>query len=371
MTCDRRDFLRLAAAGGALIGSGALWTGCGDRNGPRRRLRLLILGGTGFLGPHTVKAALARGHQMTLFNRGRTNPHLFPDLEKLRGDRDGDLTALEGRDWDAVIDTSGYVPRIVKMSAELLAPHVRQYVFISSISVYAAFPIEGIDETSPVGTLEDETVEEITGGSYGPLKALCEQAAERALPGRATNIRPGLIVGEQDRSDRFTYWPARMARGGEVLAPGDGGDFIQFIDVRDLAEWIIACIENDVTGVFNATSPPATLTMGEFLETCRRVSGSDATLTWADADFLAEQEVEPWSDMPVWVPATGDEPGFGRVSTRRAQEKGLRCRPVSETVRDTLEWFGTLPEERRNKLRAGLDPEREAAVLAAWHALKG
>lgn len=366
MTWTRRDFLRNSLIGGALVGGGVL-AGCGgDGGNGGRKLKLLILGGTGFLGPHTVRAALARGHEMTLFNRGRTNPHLFPDLEKLRGDRDGDLEALRGRDWDAVIDTSGYVPRVVKMSAELLAPRVQQYVFISSISVYGTLADPGIDETTPPATIEDETVEDITAETYGPLKALCEKAAERAMPGRVANIRPGLIVGPGDRSDRFTYWPARVSRGGEVLAPGAGGDYAQFIDVRDLAEWIIHCIERDVTGVYNADSPAASLTIAELLEACRSVSGSDARFVWADEEFLREHEVAAWSDMPVW--AGSEEPGWGQVVTRKARGAGLGRRPVSETVRDTLDWYRTLPEERRDNLRSGLKPEREAELLAAWHA---
>ncbi len=365
MSWTRREFLRNAAIGGALVGSGALG-GCARKADGGRKLKLLILGGTGFLGPHTVRAALARGHEMTLFNRGRTNPHLFPDLEKLRGDRDGDLAALEGREWDAVIDTSGYVPRVVKMSADLLAPRVSQYVFISSISVYGNLTEPGADETTPVDTIEDETVEEITGSTYGALKALCEQAVEGSMPGRTTNIRPGLIVGPGDRTDRFTYWPVRVARGGEVLAPGDGRDYSQFIDVRDLAEWIIHCIERRITGVYNADSPAASLTIAELLETCRKVSGSDAEFTWADEEFLTEQGVNAWSDMPVW--AGSGESGWGHVRTTRARENGLGRRPVSETVRDTLDWFRTQPEERRAKLRSGLTVEREAEVLAAWHA---
>jgi 2'-hydroxyisoflavone reductase len=216
---DRRQFLTAATLTAATLPFGPVLSG--------RPLKLLILGGTGFLGPHTVRAALAQGHQITLFNRGRTNNHLFPELEKLRGDRDGNLEALKGRKWDAVIDTSGYVPRLVADSAGLLAPNTGQYIFISSISVYADFTKRGMDETAPVGTLTDPTTEEITGASYGPLKALCEQAAEQAMPGRTTIIRPGLIGGPGDRTDRFTYWPVRVARGGDVLAPGNPNAFTQ------------------------------------------------------------------------------------------------------------------------------------------------
>ncbi len=370
MSWTRREFVKHTALGSAALGLATTVPSCngGAKREPQRPLKLLILGGTAFLGPATVEAALARGHELTLFNRGKTNPHLFPDLEKLQGDRDGDLVALEGRTWDAVVDTSGYVPRVVDMSAKLLANAVQQYVFISTISVYRDYQLVGMDETVPVGTLEDETTEEITGETYGPLKALCEQAAERNLPGRTTVIRPGLIVGPRDRTDRFTYWPVRVDRGGEVLAPGTGVDFIQFIDVRDLGEWIVHCIEHKVTGVFNADSRPGTLTMGDLLTECLNVTGSDATLVWVAAHFLEEQGVQAWSDMPVWVPAEGENAGFGQVSTARAQAQGLRYRPLAATISDTLAWFKAEPEERRTQLRAGISPEREAEVLAAWHA---
>ncbi len=213
---------------------------------------------------------------MTLFNRGKTNPELFPDLEKLRGDRDGELGALVGRAWDAVIDTSGYVPRHVRLSAELLAPSVAHYLFISTISVYRDYSTIGMDETAPIATLADPTTEQVTGETYGALKALCEKAAEDAMPGRTTVIRPGLIVGPEDRTDRFTYWPVRVERGGEVLSPGTPADPIQFIDVRDLAEFIVVCLENKVLGTFNADAPAGALSMGKLLETCREVSGSGA-----------------------------------------------------------------------------------------------
>jgi 2'-hydroxyisoflavone reductase len=237
MTLTRREFLRTSAATGAAVGLSSTLAGVLVNPGhllatdaiylaepARQPIKLLILGGTAFLGPAIVNAAVARGHTITLFNRGKTNPQLYPELEKLRGDRNGDLEALAGRQWDAVIDTSGYYPRVVKMSAELLAPNVGHYTFISSISVYRDFKTPDMTEAAPVGTIDDPTIEEITGETYGPLKALCEQAAEAAMPGRVANIRPGLIVGPRDRSDRFTYWPVRIARGGEVLCPGNGDD---------------------------------------------------------------------------------------------------------------------------------------------------
>jgi 2'-hydroxyisoflavone reductase len=332
-----------------------------------RKARILILGGTGFLGPQLVEIARARGHRITLFNRGKSNPHLFPEIEKLRGDRDGDLEALRGREWDAVIDTSGYVPRIVRASAELLAPAVEHYVFISSISVYANFARKDIDEQHPVGTLDDKDRDsEDVRAHYGQLKALCEQAAEASMPGRVANIRPGLIVGPGDGTDRFTYWPVRVARGGEVLAPGSGDDGTQFIDVRDLAAWTIEVVEMRHRGVYNAVGPDLPISMKAFLSECKRVTGSDATFTWVPADFLEAQKVAPWMQMPMWIPAKGEDIGFASVSNRKAVERGLKFRPVEDTVRATLEWFRSLPEERQTRMRAGLPAEREAEVLSAW-----
>jgi len=379
MSTTRREFLSLstAAVSYAVLGARPRWT-CATQDAasrPAKSMRILILGGTGFLGPHTVEAAQKRGHTLTFFNRGKTNPGLFPDIEKLHGDRDpqkGDgLKALEGRQWDVVVDNSGYVPRMVRASAELLRNAAQQYIFISSISVYSDTSKPGLDESGPVGKLEDETVEKITGETYGPLKALCEQTAERTMPGRTTVIRPGLIVGPGDPSDRFTYWPVRVQRGGEVLAPGTPDDPVQVIDVRDLGAWIVKVIEDGVTGVFNATGPKDPFTIGALLKVCKSASGSDATFTWADADFLAEQKVTPWSEMPVWVPPRGDDAGFAQIDCRRAIGKGLTFRPVEDTVQDTLAWWKTLPEERRGKLKAGLKPEREVEVLKAWHESRG
>ncbi|HEU4322844.1 MAG TPA: SDR family oxidoreductase [Roseiflexaceae bacterium] len=329
-------------------------------------MNLLILGGTVFLGRYLVESALARGHQVTLFNRGQHNPDLFPEVEKLRGDRDGGLNALQGRRWDAVIDTCGYVPRIVRDSAELLAGAVEHYTFISSISVYARLDRLGMDEDSPLGTLEDETVEQVTGETYGPLKVLCERAAERAMPGRALVIRPGLIVGPHDISDRFPYWPRRIARGGEVLAPGRPESLTQIIDVRDLADWTVAMVERRATGAYNATGPERPLTMGELLETCRAVVGDDARLTWVDEAFLLEQGVAPWSEVPLWVPESPDTVGFSAVDCRRAIDAGLTFRPLEDIIQATLDWDRSRPADTKH--RAGLAAEREAEVLAAWRA---
>src|SRR5262249_55921530 len=251
-----------------------------DETIPEARMKLLILGGTIFLGRYLVEAALAAGHDVTLFNRGQHNPELYPEVEKLRGDRDGGLAALRGRRWDAVVDTSGYLPRVARASAELLADAVDHYTFISSISVYPHFRSLGTDESAPVDTLDDPNIEEVTGETYGPLKALCEQAAEQALPGRTLVIRPGLIVGPHDYSDRFTYWVRRVAQGGEVLAPERPDWHTQIIDVRDLAEWTLRMAERRLVGVYNATGPAYDLSFGQLLDTCRAVSGSDARFTW-------------------------------------------------------------------------------------------
>ena len=373
----RREFLRRAAAAAALAGmrGGSLQAASpqdsakGGKKAPGKGRRILILGGTGFLGPQIVEAAIDRGHTLTLFNRGKTHPELFPDVEKLRGDRDGDLKALVGKEWDSVVDTSGYVPRIVRDSATLLKDAVSQYVFISTLSVYDDTSKPGMDEGAPVATIADPTTEKVTGETYGALKAFCEQAAEKSMPGRVTIIRPGLIVGPGDPTDRFTYWPVRVARGGEVLAPGSPSDPVQYIDARDLGEWIVKVIEGRALGVYNAVGPKDELNVGRMLDACNAsAGGGKATFTWADAAFLEEQKVAPWSDMPVWVPPVGDGAGFARTSAAKAIAAGLTFRPIEETAEATLDWFRTLPAERQSKLKSGLTPDREAEVLAAWHA---
>ena len=333
-------------------------------------MRLLILGGTVFLGRALVEAALAAGHQVTLFNRGQHNPDWFPEVEKLRGDRAGQLEALAGRRWDAVIDTCGYVPRIVRLSAEALADAVDHYTFISTISVYGDVSQVGIDEQAPVGTIEDATTEQVTGETYGPLKALCEQAAEAALPGRVLTVRPGLIVGPYDPTDRFAYWPLRVAEGGPLLAPGRPGYPVQVIDVRDLAEWNLRLVEARQTGVYNATGPDYPLTLGEVIDTSRAVSGSDAQPVWVGEEFLLAEGVQPWSELPLWVPETNPEyAGFSKVSIAKAVQAGLSFRPLADTVRDTLAWEATRPADRER--RAGLRREREAELLRQWRERQG
>jgi 2'-hydroxyisoflavone reductase len=328
-------------------------------------MNILILGGTVFLGRHLVEVARARGHTVTLFNRGRHNPELFPEVERLRGDRGGDLQALEGRRWDAAIDTSGYIPRAVSASAGLLAPNIDHYTFISSISVYSDVKHPGIAEGAPVATLADPTTEEVTGETYGALKALCEQAAEAAMPGRVLIIRPGLIVGPHDPTDRFTYWVQRIAAGGEVLAPGNPDVPVQVIDVRDLATWTIRMVEEHRTGVYNATGPAERLSMGQLLEATRQATGSDASFTWVDDAFLLRQGVGPWIEVPLWIPPSDENSGgLLDVSIAKALAAGLEFRPVADIVRDTLAWDRTRPADVER--RAGLKPERERQLLQAW-----
>jgi len=324
-------------------------------------MKILIIGGTRFLGRHLVNAARARRHEVTLFNRGLTNPHIFLSVEKIHGDRDHDLDRLSGRNWDAVIDTCGYLPRRVRMSAEALKDAVESYVFISSLSVYADFAKTGINESYPVGTLEDETVEEITGETYGPLKALCEQVVQAVFGVSSLILRSGLIVGPHDPTDRFTYWPVRVARGGDMLAPDRPEAPTQIIDVRDLAEFAIRLIENDVSGVFNATGPAVPLSFGTLLETCKLVSSSDARFVWAPLEFLTRHNVAPWSDLPAWIPDSGEGAGFARIDVSKAIGAGLTFSPLAETIQDTLAWAAGFPPD--HEWRAGLKPERERNLL--------
>ncbi|MBX3014865.1 MAG: NAD-dependent epimerase/dehydratase family protein [Caldilineaceae bacterium] len=327
-------------------------------------MKILILGGTVFVGRHLVEAATSRGHTVTLFNRGQHNPELFPQVEKLRGNRDGELAVLAGRQWDAVIDTCGYVPRLVHDAATALADQVDHYTFISTISVYPDYSQAGLDETAAVGTLPDPTVEEVTGERYGPLKALCEAAAEAAMPGRVLTIRPGLIVGPHDPTDRFTYWPVRVARGGAVLAPGEPSQAVQFIDVRDLAAWTIRMVEAKATGVYNATGPATTLPMQRFLAACNQVGGAQANLLWVDEPFLTEAKVGAFVELPLWVPAA--MAGLEQINCGKAIAAGLTFRPLATTIGDTLTWHATRPTD--HSWRAGLSATREAELLQAWQA---
>lgn len=358
----------LAAPGRSLFAAGSASHG--------KPLRILILGGTGFTGPHQVRYALARGHKVTLFNRGK-QPHEWPGaVEELIGDRNtGDLKALEGREWDVCIDNPTSLPFWVRDAGRVLQHKVHQYIFISTISVYAKNDAPA-DESAALApyTGKDamaetlDTLKANLGTLYGPLKALSEEEAKKQFPGMSTIIRPGLIVGPGDETDRFTYWPVRVERGGEILAPGDGTDPVQFIDARDLAEWTIRVAEARTLGTFNATGPAHALTMKEMLTGVAKAEGANLQATWVPATFLETEKVSPWSDMPVWVPAQGDSAGFAHRDIRRALKAGLTFRPLSTTTRDTLDWFNKQPAERQAKLKTGLTPAREKEVLTDWKA---
>lgn len=361
---NRRNFIKNASLTGVVATTLPL---SGLLSASGKKLNILVLGGTGFLGPHTVNAALAQGHTVTLFNRGKTNPELFSDLEKIVGDRNtDDIKKLANRKWDAVIDTSAYYPRSINMAMEVLKNNIKQYLFVSTISVYANWSKVGMDESAPVGTIDDPTTEKITGESYGPLKALCEQAAEKHMPGRVSVIRSGLIVGPRDKTDRFTYWPVRIKQGGKILAPGDGSDFIQYIDVRDLGEWMVYCLEKKVVGTYNAQSNGSDITIKQLLDTCVKVLNPKARLIWVPTDFLEKYEVAAWQDMPTWIPPKGEYLGSGTMSSKKAYSNGLKQRPMNQVIKDCYDWFVSLPQERQAKLRAGISFEKEQKVLKAW-----
>jgi 2'-hydroxyisoflavone reductase len=334
----------------------------------RKARTLLILGGTGFIGPHLTEEAQRRGWKVTHFNRGKHAPDGVAGVETLIGDRNGQLDALKDRKWDAVVDDTGFVPKYVKMSAELLAPNVGYCLYISSISAYAGYATPN-DEHSPLGKLDDPNVDKVTNDTYGPMKALCEQYSAAAFKDRVSIVRPGYIVGPLDASDRFTYWPVRASKGGEMLAPGSPGDPIQVIDVRDLAAFMMKLVESRTNGTFNADSAPRALTMGQLVNASVAASPNAGTkAVWVSEDYLAAHWKPDDMDIPPWSPTKGDTAGFSLTSTAAAQKAGLRSRPLEVTVRDTLAWFQTLPAERQAKLKAGLDPAREADTLKAWHA---
>jgi 2'-hydroxyisoflavone reductase len=370
MATTRRAFTQSAVATAAASAASDAFAA------PPKPLRILILGGTGFIGPHEVRYALARGHKVTLFNRGHEPDAWAGQVEELIGDRNtGDLKALEGREWDVCIDNPTTLPFWVRDAGNVLAGKVGQYVFISTVSVYAAND-KPADETAPLLAYAGadpmaETQATLAASDrrlYGPLKAVSEAEAKRQFGAATTIIRPGLIAGPGDDTDRFTYWPVRLARGGEVMAPGDGDDPVQFIDARDLAEWTIRAAEQRTFGVFNATGPAHTLRMSEMLAGVAAGVGAEAKLTWVSDSFLNANNVSAWTDMPVWVPRQGGEAGFVRRDIRRALAAGLIFRPVGVTAKDTLDWFRTQPDARQAKLRAGLAPDREARLLAQWKA---
>lgn len=361
MTISRRTLIQagagtaLALAGGRLMAQAA------------RERTLLVLGGTGFIGPHVTEVALASGWKVTHFNRGKRDPDGVESVETLHGDRKGELDSLKNRRWDAVIDNTGYIPKYCKMSADLLAPNTGYCLYISSISAYASFEKPN-DIGSPTGVLENKDQEEITNETYGPMKALCEQYVRDAYGRRCSIVRPGYIVGPLDPTDRFTYWPVRFARGGEMAVPGTAADPIQVVDVRDLAAFMMGLVERQVVGDFNAVTPPGAITMGSLMDTSRKVTGADTQLTWIDEAFIAEKAAEvnlaPWSAMK------GPEAGGSLTGMQASADQGLKARPLEVTVRDTLAWHETRPADRKAALKSGFTAEQEAEILAAWKARK-
>ena len=321
-------------------------------------MRLLVLGGTQFVGRHLVEAALAAGHQVTLFHRGKTNPGLFPEAEHLLGDRSGDLAPLRGRQWDAVLDVNGYLPRHVRASTRLLADAVERYVFVSTISVYASFKTPGQREDAPLEQPlpEDDEAGEVPRGGYGRLKVRCEELVEESFPDRSLIVRPCIVVGPWDHTGRFAYWVERAARDGEVLAPGRPDRPVELIDARDLATWVLRMTERRATGLFNATGPRDVLTLREMLETCRDATAGDAAFTWVPDDFLDEREVK----LPFWYPE--EKEGYNLTDHSRAVSRGLAFRPLEETVRDVHAWVSEDPARQPDKL----SPEKEAELLREW-----
>lgn len=340
-------------------------------------MKILIIGGTKFLGRHLIKAAQDRNYEITLFNRGKFSNENFENVEQIHGDRNFDLEKLANRTWDAVIDTCGYLPQSVKSSAEFLKNSVGQYVFISSISAYADFSQPNFAENTPLAKLTPEQEKRLAeidlkgdltayvlGEMYGALKVLCEEEAKRAMPNKTLIIRPGLIVGEYDWTDRFSYWVMRVAKGGEVLAPGNPNRFIQFIDAQDLAQWTIKMIEDKEVGVFNATGKPFELTFVNFLDEIKSATKSNAQFIWMSEEFLSEENVAAWSELPLYLPESdGDSKGFLSANVDKAIAKGLTFQPLHETIQKTFNWRSSINSE----LKAGLSVERERELLQKWH----
>ena len=338
-------------------------------NTGEKQMKVLFMGGTGFIGPHMVRALVTAGHDVTLFNRGKSNPHLFSELAKIKGDRlTDDIKQVSGHEWDLIVDSSCYIPRAVDMLMDAVdTDKVKQYVFISTISVYATFSQAGITEQSPLAQMDEDPESEDVSKWYGALKVRCEEQAEKAMPGRVTKVRCGLIIGPGDKSDRFTYWPVMAAQSDEMLAPGNGDDPMQTIDARDLADWVVHCIDQKLVGPFNSTNPAGLYTFGDVLKMCRDELNPDLKLTWVPTDFLKTQNLEESGGLPLWVGDDADYAGVWKVNAGLAASKGLKARPLSECIKDTWAWWSTLPKERTAKLKTGLSPERQAEILAAWH----
>lgn len=390
MSVNRRTFLKTSAMVGGALGLGVF---PGSANGevrlnrdgvdeqamlqppkPPKKLSILILGGTGFIGPNQVRYALDRGHDVTLFNRGKTNPGLFPKVKKLIGDRnlpDGH-NVLRGKKYDVVIDNPTTLPQWVKGAGEALKGNVGHYIFVSTISVFSDYS-KPVDENGPLnepGGMDVPFDQARVGANYGKLKVRSEMEAKTQFGDKVTIVRPGLIVGPGDLSDRFSYWPVRIDKGGEIMAPGAPTDPVQYVDARDLSEWIIRLAEGGVYGTFNATGPKSPTNIAEMLYGIKAVTTSDAHFNWVDADFLAENKVRGWSDMPVWMAPRGSTAAFARVNCAKAYAAGLTFRPLAVTAKDTLEWYHTRPAAEQEKAAAGLAPDKEKTVLAAWNAKK-
>ena len=383
---DRRTFLKISAATGGAIGLGGLaWPQAASAGAvvtpAAKSLDILILGGTAFTGPQQVEYALKRGHKITLLNRNKTRPDFFKGkVDQLIGDLNDDVSALKGKKFDVIIDNPTTLPAWVRNVAQYMKGNTGHYIFISTVSAYANDKNTWADESDalaqlPAGIDPYAVPAAEARRNYGPLKALSEKEVEKHYPGINTIIRPGLIVGPLDVSDRFTYWPYRIDKGGEVLAPGDGNDPVQIIDSRDIAEWTIRMAENKTFGTFNATGPTKPYTMSEMLTGIKTAIGSNATFTWVPAKFLQEQKIRAWSNMPVWVADTPDNGAFSRRKIDKAIAAGLTFRPLAVTARETLAWNKTRPEAELQALaegrRAGISAQREAEVLAAWKAARG
>jgi 2'-hydroxyisoflavone reductase len=389
MSLDRRAFLKTSAVLGGAAGLGLpAIAGAFSADGVRvsayrpetgtaqpKPLRILILGGTGSIGPYQVQYALDRQHQVTLFNRGQTNKELFPNVPRLIGDRNapGGHDALKAGTWDVVIDNPTRNPNWVRGAGAALGGRVGQYVFVSTISVFSDYSKPGMDENGPLHAPGAPAVwASNDGANYGPNKVQCEIDAKAQFgEDKVTIVRPGLIVGPGDLSDRFSYWPVRIDKGGEILAPGTPSDPVQYIDVHDLSEWIVRCGEHHTLGTFNATGPKSPTNIAEMLYGIKAVTTSDARFTFVPAEFLREQQVRAWSEMPVWQPAMGPTLGFMQVNCQKAYAAGLTFRPLADTAKATLDWYKTRPAADQEKARAGIAPEKEQAVLAAWHAKAG
>lgn len=371
MKSSRREFMIKSGAAAAALGLGMSYANSvksKKTKKAKKSLKILILGGTAFTGPHLIKYAMDRGHSISIFNRGKTkstvHKELFKKVEKLVGDRNDNLEVLKGRQWDAVIDNYAVYPRWVRQTADILKDNVDTYLFNSTLSVHASFAKRGLNEDDPVATTDTPDKED--GSLYGPLKALCEDVTRDVFKERAIIVRPHLIVGPGDTTDRFTYWPVRIQKGGEVLAPGSMNRPVQYIDARDLSQFMIHLIENRTNGTFSGVGPLSGLSMAELLYGMRAVVSNDISFTWVDQEFLTKNEVRPWNEMTTWMPEGGEMDGFGSFDNTKSVKAGLTYRPLAETVKDTLDWWEGLPAERKNKPKAGLDYKKEQKVLTAW-----